>query len=60
MFTAEEMELRLVALMTECHDVGRYLWAGEDSTSDNQRYINDILRPTVLPFLQQKSRGVIY
>ena len=25
-----------------------------------QRYIDDILRPTVLPFLQQQPRGVIY
>ena len=24
------------------------------------RYVDDILRPTVLPFIQQQSRGVIY
>ena len=50
-----------------CHDVGRDLWTGRRGhhwsslpETTRQRYIDDILRPTVILFLQQQPRGVIY
>ena len=42
----------------ECRGVGRGMGVGEDTTA--QRYISDILHPTVLPLLQQQPCGVIY
>ena len=47
----------------ECRGVGRGMGVGEDTTGHTftaQRYISDILHPTVLPLLQQQPCGVIY
>ena len=45
-----------------CHGVGQergpVVIVNTNMTA--QRYIDDILPPTVLPFLQQQPRGVIY